>query len=226
MAQQETRLRYTESLRTLEADAVRLGSLVLEMVSLSTRMALDEDESLTDKVLGWEREADAMERDIVERVIVVLAMESPVARDLLFLTATLFFVNELEKIGDEATKLASRIQKLQGEFPFEMNDLLREMSTLAQSNLRDSIRLYSQYSGEGALALVAKDEAVDRAYKTSRKLLLDMIRDDPENSRQFLRCLEIFHALEHVSDRATDIAKRLQACYEPFVKVSKIDGGS
>jgi len=221
MLQQENRTRYTGSLRSLEADAVRMGSLVLEMVSVASRLAVEPDERLAEKVLSWEVEVDAMEKDLVERVIVTLAMESPVAGDLLFLSATLLLVNELEKIGDEAAKLTGRLSKLQGEFPYEMNDLFREMSRMAQANLRESLHLYSQYSREAAQRLVSMDDQVDRTYKISRNLLLDMIRDDPERSRQFLRCVEIFHALEHVSDRATDIAKRLQTCYEPFVKVSR-----
>jgi phosphate transport system protein len=198
-----------------------MGSLVLEMVSISAGIAVEGDDRLTSKVFEWEREVDDMERDLVERVIVTLGMEAPVAKDLLFLSATLFLVNELEKIGDEAAKLAFRVQKLHGEFPFEMIELLREMSVMAQTNLRESLRLYSQYSREAALKLVGMDDAVDRTYKTSRKMLLGMIQEDPERSRQFLRCLEIFHALEHVSDRASDIAKRMRTCYEPFVKVSQ-----
>src|SRR5580658_8576345 len=102
MAQPECRIRYTGVLRSLEADAVRMGSLVLEMVSSATRIALEDDDRLAEKVMAWEVEVDAMEQEIVERVIVTLAMESPVAGDLLFLSATLFLVNELEKIGDEA----------------------------------------------------------------------------------------------------------------------------
>jgi phosphate transport system protein len=219
MASQEGRLRYTGNLRTLEADAIRMGSLVLQMVVISTRIAIDDDDSLTAKVIEWEAEVDGVERDLVQRVIVTLATESPVAGDLLLLTATLFLVNELEKIADEATKLASRVQKLHGEFPFEMKDLLQEMSKLAQGNLSDSLRLYSQYSAAAAQAIIAKDDHVDRAFKTSRNLVLGMIMDAPQKTRQLLRCLEIFHALEHVSDRAADIARRLQNCYEPFVKV-------
>jgi phosphate transport system protein len=201
-----------------------MGSLVLEMVSVSTGIAVEGDDRLSSKVLEWEKEVDEMERDLVERVIVTLGMEAPIAGDLLFLSATLFLVNELEKIGDEAAKLAVRVQKLQGEFPFEMVDLLREISTLAQSNLRESLRLYSQYSHEAAQRLVGMDDVVDRTYKTSRNLLLGMMQENPDRSRQFLRCLEIFHALEHVSDRASDIAKRMQTCYEPFVKVSQTPG--
>jgi phosphate transport system protein len=219
MASQEGRLRYTGNLRTLEADAIRMGSLVLQMVVISTRIAIDDDDSLTAKVIEWEAEVDGVERDLVERVIVTLATESPVAGDLLLLTATLFLVNELEKIADEATKLASRVQKLHGEFPFEMKDLLQEMSKLAQGNLSDSLRLYSQYSDAAARAIIAKDDDVDRTFKTSRNLVLGMIQHDPQKTRQLLRCLEIFHALEHVSDRAADIARRLRNCYEPFVKV-------
>ena len=213
MALQEDRARLTGLLRALEADTVRMGSLVLEMVSLASRLAVEQDEVLTQKILSWEQEVDAIEKDLVGRVIVTLGTENPVGEDLLFLSATLLVVNELEKIGDEATKLAVRLQKLRGEFPFEMNDLFREICRLAQANLRESLRLYGQYTKEAAEKLVSMDDLVDQAYKTSRNLLLDMIRDDPQRARQFLRCVEIFHALEHVSDRATDIAKRLQICH-------------
>jgi phosphate transport system protein len=220
MAITEAPVQYNASLRNIEADAVRLGSLVLEMVSLATAVALDGNDALVDKVLAWEKEVDVVERGIVERAIVAMGTENPGPGDLMFLSATLFLVNELEKIGDEATKLASRVQKLHGEFPYELGELLREMSIMARSNLGESLRLYSQYSPEAAEALIQMDDRVDRIYKTSRKLLLGMIQSEPDKSRQFLRCLEIFHALEHVSDRASDIAKRLQACYEPYIKSS------
>jgi phosphate transport system protein len=219
MAQLEGRIQYTGNLRILEADAIRLGSLVLEMVSVSTRIAIEDNDSLTSKVMAWEDEVDHVERDLVRQVIERLARESNPAGDLLLLTATLFLINELEKIADEATKLASRVSKLRGEFPFEMKDLLQDMSKLAQGNLRDSLRLYSQYSRLAASEIIARDDDVDRAFKTSRNILLTKIQEDPSNTRHLLRCLEIFHALEHVSDRAADIARRLQNCYEPFVKV-------
>jgi phosphate transport system protein len=219
MSQLAGRIQFTGNLRTLEADAIRLGSLVLEMVVFSTRIAIEDNDRLTSKVMAWEEEVDEVERDLVRRVIVTLAAEGNATEDLLLLTATLFMVNELEKIADEATKLASRVVKLHGEFPYEMKDLLHDMSKLAQGNLQDSLRLYSQYSHAAALEIIARDDDVDRAFKTSRNILLTKIQDDPSNTRQWLRCLEIFHALEHVSDRAADIARRLQNCYEPFVKV-------
>ena len=220
MAQSELKPNDLDAVRLLETDAIRMGSLVLEMVSLSTRMVLEDNEALADKVMAWEEEVDLTERNIVERVLQTLATNSSALAELPFLSATLFLVNELEKIGDEATKLTSRLQKLKGEFPYEMHELLREMSILAQANLRESLRLYSQYSHEAARGVVDRDDAVDIAFKTSRNVLLGMIQDDPVRSRQFLRCIEVFHALEHVSDRAADIAKRMEACYSPFVKLS------
>jgi len=220
MAQSDLHPIELDAVRQLEADAIRMGSLVLEMVSLATRTVLDDQETLGEKVMAWEEEVDITERNIVERVLQTLAANSFKQSDLPFLSATLFLVNELEKIGDEATKLTSRLQKLRGEFPYEMHELLREMSMLAQANLRESLRLYSQYSLEAARGVVDRDDAVDLAFKTSRNLLVGMMQDDPERSRQFLRCIEVFHALEHVSDRAADIAKRMENCYRPFVKLS------
>jgi len=194
-----------------------MGHIVLEMISLGVKIAVDDEPNLLDQIYAHELEVDALDKSLSERAIVTIGFENPVAGDLLLLSATLAMVAELEKVGDEATKMATRICKLRGEFPYEMRDHLQDMARQAQANLRDGLRLYSQYSREAADGIVARDDVVDRSYKTCRGLILRMMEEEGSaNLRQLLRCIEVFHALEHISDHASNIAKRLRNCYERF----------
>lgn len=186
---------------------------MLEMVQLATRTALEDDPSLADQVAALECEVDEMEHRVVQQVLLIMALQGPVAYDLLRLAAAFAIISELEKMGDEAKKLALRVCKLQGEFPFALRELLQEISHQAQANIHEGLRLYSSFDAEAAERLIAMDDAVDQTYKTSRNAILAMMSEHPENARQLLRCAEIFHALEHVSDHTVDMAKRLRECH-------------
>lgn len=208
------RSRYNNCLEQIEREVIQMGQRVLEMIELAVKVAVEDDPSLLDRVLEMEKETDRMEHDIMQRVIRTQALEGPVAHDALLLTAALGVVSELEKMGDEATKLAVRVRKLEGEFPFEMTEALQDMSQKAMGSIRASLRIFTNYDDEIAAQIIATDDAVDQAYKTSRGLLLARIKADPDKARQYLRCAEVFHALEHVSDHAVDLAKRLRTCNE------------
>lgn len=211
---ESSRIQYNAALRQIESDLMRMGTSVLEMVDLATRAALEDEPVSATAVVEREKQIDQMSSSFIERVIVLLAMQAPVAHDLLMLTSAFVMVNELEKIGDEATKLATRVQKLRGTFPYELRELLVETSKLAQSNLRDALRLFSQYESQAAERLILQDDAVDKLYKNSRTRILEMMRERPDELRQLLRCTEVFHALEHVSDHTVDMAKGLRGCYD------------
>ena len=64
--------------------------------------------------------------------------------------------------------------------------------------------------------MVAADDTVDLAYKDSREAVMEMMRTNPNNLRQLVRSNDLFRAVEHVSDRAVDIAKRLRRFHERF----------
>jgi phosphate transport system protein len=209
-------IRYEQELSQIERDVVTMGNHAGEMVRLAVRSAIDRDIVLANQVVAMDDELDRQELASTEHIVTTILRESPVARDLLFLTSMLGIVGELEKVGDDATKLARRVSKLGGEFPSELRRALSDIDRQARENLATAIRLCCEYNDEQAKALVAADDTVDMAYKDSRDAVMEMMKTNPDNLRQLVRSNDLFRALEHVSDRAVDIAKRLTRFHKRF----------
>ena len=140
--------------------------------------------------------------------------ESPVAADLRFLVSTLGVVSEIEKVGDDAVKLARRATKLSGQFPPEMRVALLELGEAARRSFNSSIRLFSDYSTELSVEIVRGDKEIDTAYSQARNKVFNLIQQNPEATEHLVRTIEAFHALEHVADHAVAIAVRLRMVYE------------
>lgn len=200
---------FDEDLAGIKADFVRMGTMALEMIELSVQAALADDKDLAERVLPMEEDLDRLEESLTERILITMVRESPVAGDLLMLASTLGVVGEIEKAGDDAKKLASRTFKLKVAFPDELKALLSDMDRETRANFRSALALYTNYSPEAAEHLIRLDRTVDDAYRTSRRRILEMIVENPEDKRQLFRCAEIFHALEHISDHSVNIAKTL-----------------
>jgi phosphate transport system protein len=208
------RERYGEALRTVEHDVLRMGAIAGEMVRLAAHAAVKDDRSLADHVVEMDQDVDRLERAVTDRVLLLILREAPVARDLLLLTSTLAVVGELEKVGDDACKLARRAGKLSAPFPPEMRRTLITMSRQARINLAGAVKLYAHYEAAGARAVVEADDSVDVAYREARDAIHATVRERPDDVDRLIRLSEVFHAIEHVSDRAAEIAKRLRTLHE------------
>ena len=88
-------------------------------------------------------------------------------------------IGEIEKVGDDATKLARRVSKLGGEFPTELRRALSDIDKQARENLGVAIRLCCEYNDDQAKALVAADDSVDLAYKDSRDAVMELMKTKP-----------------------------------------------
>lgn len=211
-----SRATYDQDLAEIQADIIRMGNLALEMVELAVESALNDDKAMAARVADMEENMDHSEQALADKVLLVMVRESPVAKDLLFLSSTLAVVGELEKAGDDAAKLARRSFKLKIEFPDDLKQLLSAMDQQVRSNFRAALQLYTQYNVDAAHELIKSDTTVDNQYKSSRRTLLDMMVEQPENKRQLFRCGEIFHALEHIADHAANIARTMNMFYQKY----------
>lgn len=209
------RLHFQEKLSEIRSDVVRMGAEANDMVKLAVDAALSGDLDTAARVVAMDDTVDTFDRNISNKTVVVVMQESPVAADLRFLISTLGIVGEIEKVGDDAVKLAKRARKLSGRFPPELRVALVELSELARTSLAGSLRLFCDYSFDLAKQIIVGDENIDTAYSQARNRVFDLIKANPDNTESLVRCIEIFHALEHVADHAVAIAVRMTMLYEP-----------
>lgn len=193
---------------------IRMGGDANEMVRLAVESTLNGDLELANRVIAADDRVDDFERAVVNKTVIAVMQESPVAADLRFLVSTLGVVSEIEKVGDDAVKLARRATKLSGQFPPEMRVALLELGEAARRSFNSSIRLFSDYSTELSVEIVRGDKEIDTAYSQARNKVFNLIQQNPEATEHLVRTIEAFHALEHVADHAVAIAVRLRMVYE------------
>lgn len=192
-----------------------MGNLAHDMVRKATESVLTANPSLAHDVISSDDMVDKAEREATTEAMMFVVQESPVAADLRFVVSTLGVVSEIEEVADDAVKLARRSLKLGTSFPAEMKVSLSELSELSRQQFMSALRLYTEFDPELAKTIVDRDNEVDAAYSKARDELLGILKLDSSNPGGMVRTIEVFHALEHVSDHAVSIAKRMQIIDEP-----------
>ncbi len=191
-----------------------MGSLVNELIKSAIEAALNGNLELALHVIQRDDEIDHYEVEIHRRAVITVMQESPVAADYRFLVSALGVVGEIEKAADDAVKLARRARKLSGNFPSEMKLALVELGDESRQMFNASLRLFTDYSVELADEIIKGDKEVDTKYTLARDRVIEMIRQNPENTDNLIRTIDSFHALEHVADHAVEVARRMKMLYE------------
>ncbi|HRF58536.1 MAG TPA: phosphate signaling complex protein PhoU [Fimbriimonadaceae bacterium] len=208
------RQRFDEKLNQIRSEIVRMGNLASDMASRAIEAVQTSDTTLAAAVAAQDDEVDRIEEDTIRSCVQLVMQESPVAGDLRFLTATLGIIGEIEKVADDAVKLARRASRFQGQFPGEFRAPLHEMGRDARQAFASALRLYTAYDPELAQEIIASDERVDKSYSAARQRAIELMKTSPGSTEILVRTIDSFHALEHIADRAVAIAKRMQVHYE------------
>jgi phosphate transport system protein len=208
------RIQFQERLEEIRSEVLRMGSEANEMVRMAVDATLNGDLELAQQVLHRDDDVDDLEKRALDLTVLTMMSEAPVAADLKFLVSTLSVVGEIEKVGDDAVKLARRATKLRANFPTELKVSLLDIGELARRSFAASLKLYVEFSPELSEEIILQDEEVDTAYSRARDRLLTLIEANPSATEHLVRSIECFHALEHVADHAVAIAKRLSIHYK------------
>jgi len=209
------RQRVDDRHKSIQADVLRMGGIAGDMVRLAVEAVISGDIEQARRVIEMDDEVDALEKETLNATVMAVALEAPVAGDLRLLVCSLGVIGEVEKIADDAVKLARRSTKLTGHFPAELKLALHQLGEEARRLFASAMRLYVEYTPELAHEIVAGDEAVDGHYVHARNRVFDLIRENPVETEHLVRTIEAFHALEHVADHAVEIARRLRMHQEP-----------
>lgn len=201
---------FEAELRELRAQALAMGARCERIFKL----ALDAffcraSEEETRDIDNLDRQIDRDEMDIDALVLRVLALRQPVAHDLRFLAAALKLVTDLERVGDEACKIAERTR----EGPGKARDCAREhlltMSEDAQEMLREALEAFVQSDVQTAERVIGRDDAVDERYSIVLREMEDFIKRDPSEVSAAIRVIHVAKYVERVADHATNIAEEV-----------------
>ncbi|MFM7205090.1 MAG: phosphate signaling complex protein PhoU [Planctomycetaceae bacterium] len=194
-------------LESLKERILRLGTLVEEAISKSITALINRDTSLAQRVIANDSEIDAMEVEVEEECLKILALYQPVAADLRFVVAVLKINNDLERMGDLARNIAKRVTQLEGGDPYDLPPEIRTMATQAQEMVRQCLDAVVKRDPTLARQVREEDDIVDEARQRIQRRVLQGIKDHPENVENLLRINSVAKHIERIADMATNIAE-------------------
>jgi len=200
---------FDNDLKKLSDMLTRMGGIVESQVSLAAAGILNRDAAAAVRAVEEDAKVDALERDIEQFVIRMLALRQPMAADLRLVVAALKATGDLERIGDYAANVAKRSIVL-AEFstPFSMGGL-SHMINLVQEQLKSIIDALGSSDTEKAIEVWRSDRAVDDIYNTIFRELITYMMEDPRNITPCTHLLFIAKNLERIGDHTTNIAETI-----------------
>jgi len=200
---------YEQELRQLGNMLTEMGGIVENQVAMASEAIMTRDSTVASKVVEADPRVDAIERQVEQFVIRMLALRQPLAGDLRLIIAALKITGDLERMGDYASNVAKRSIVLdQFPLPYSLGGLAH-MARLVQENLKTIIDAVGEQDADKAVEVWRSDQAIDDLYNTIFRELITYMMEDPRNITPCTHLLFIAKNLERIGDHATNIAETI-----------------
>jgi phosphate transport system protein len=200
--------------RHLADDLAALRRRLLDMSSLTEellRMALEalaqRDPDRAQEVIVGDRELDALELELDELCLGILALQQPVARDLRFITMAMRIYNDLERIGDHAVNIAEAVDHIRDQPALGPLRELDEMAQVASQMLAEALDAFIRGDAALARAVCRRDDQVDALQDALFRILLTHMMEDPRRIGVAMSLILVSRNLERIADLATNIGE-------------------
>lgn len=198
----------------LKKRLLALGALVEESVHRAVLSVQNRDGRLATQVIKSDAEIDRAEVELEEECLKVLALHQPVAQDLRFVVAVLKINNDLERIGDLATNIASRAFYLSSQAPTKMPFDFFAMSEKVKWMLKATLDALVKEDTALAYEVLAADDDVDAINREMYTRVENGIRQSPDELERLIHMLGVSRALERIADHTTNVAEDIIYMYE------------
>jgi phosphate transport system protein len=199
--------RFDEELTHLKGLILKMGGLVESSIKDSVKSLVERNDELAKAVIERDHEINALDVQIDEECIRLIALMQPMASDLRFLTTAMKITTDLERMGDNAVNIAERALELNKEPILKPYIDIPHMSQIAQGMTRDALDAFVRKDKRLAMDVIMRDDEVDDLkYGILEELISYMIRD-PNTVSRAMKISFVAQYLERIADHATNIAE-------------------
>lgn len=204
---------FEQDLEQLKRQLLTMGGLAENAVSRAIQALVDRDDDLARRVEQEDSALDRLEIEVDEISINMLS-KAPLATDLRLILVAMKVSQNLERVGDEATKIARRCLELSQEPQLKPYVDIPRMAQLALGMLKDALDAFVGRNGETARAVIPRDKEVDLLNKQLHRELASFMVERPATISRCLALMVISKSLERVADHAKNIAEEVVYLYE------------
>jgi phosphate transport system protein len=198
---------FNEDLENVINHVMHMGGLVEKQLSDSLTAVYDADEALAKNVLANDYKINALEVSIDDECTRIIAKRQPAAGDLRLIMAIVKTIADLERIGDEAQKIARVALE---NFSGEQKALLLNLDNLGRKVLeflQAALDAFTRMDVDAAVRTHQSDEKIDREYEALMRQLMTYMMEDPRSIPQIMTVIWSARALERIGDRCQNICE-------------------
>src|SRR5579862_2527075 len=199
---------FEAGLDTLRQKLLTMASHAETAVNQSVQALVQRDYDLALRVKENDRILDQFEVEIDEQVIQLLT-KAPLATNLRLVTVAMKVSQNLERIGDEATKIAKRARDLSQEPPVKIVLDLPRLARMALAMVKDALDAFVQRDSTAARAIIPRDKEVDALNREMHSALAQHMMENPDTIARCLHWIVAAKSLERIADHAKNIAEEV-----------------
>src|SRR3989344_1263759 len=200
---------YDTELEAVRAKVLEMGGLVEQQIVSALESLVSSNPKLAESVIENDHRVNGLEVQIDEDCSTIIARRQPAAGDLRMIMMVVKTITDLERIGDEAAKIARVAQKI-----YETDRMftpryteIKTMVALVRDMLRTSLDAFARLDISKTVEVARQDEQVDEQFRAAIRQLITFMLEDPRTISMSLEVLFVAKAIERIGDHAKNIAE-------------------
>ncbi len=199
---------FDAELEAVRSRVLQMGGLVEEQIVKAVEGLASGDLAALDRVIEDDHRVNAMEVGLDESCSQIIARRQPAASDLRLVMAIIKTITDLERIGDEAEKIARMAKLIHEAEGVHLPRLeLKHVANLALAMLRKALDAFARLDVASALQVVKQDRGVDDEFRSILRQLITFMMEDPRTISRCLETLFMAKAIERIGDHAKNMAE-------------------
>jgi phosphate transport system protein len=208
MTQEHISRQFDADLEGLRTRVLAMGGLVEQQLVRAMDGLETGDMALIDQVIATDRQVNRHEVELDEACNNVIARRQPAAVDLRMIMTVVKTITDLERIGDEAKKIAKMARDIHGGDSLVVPRInLRTPAEIAVSMLRKSLDAFARLDANTSAEVVRQDREVDAGFKSAMRQLITFMMEDPRTISSSLDLLFVARSIERIGDHAKNISE-------------------
>lgn len=204
---------YDQDLQSLVNLFLKMGGMAEANLNKAVEALVKSDIELAEAVIDGDKEINFTEQELDDLVVKVLARRQPAATDLRLIMAISKCGADVERIGDEAKKIAKMARRAtrEGQSPIGYHEAY-QMGNFVQDMLKDALEAFAKFDTVQGYQVIEQDKEIDAMYKSSSRAMMTYIMEDGRYVAKVIDILWVLRSLERIGAHARNIAEQLIFC--------------
>ena len=199
---------YNAELEEIRSRVLQMGGLVEQQIEQALTALVTADTRLGEAVIMGDTKVNDLEVTIDEECQQIIARRQPAASDLRLVIAVIKTITDLERIGDEAEKIARMAVRLaNAERPKNNYAELQLLGNQVRTMVRDALDAFARMDTQAALRTAHEDQQIDQQYESIIRQMITFMMEDPRTITRALDVIWAARALERIGDHAHNICE-------------------